>query len=315
MKKYSVTLGFIFFGLSLISNATVWRLNNIEGVDADFKINLQDVINNVTSGDTIHVEPSPFSYGGATISKKIVLLGAGYWLNENDSTQANKENSIIENLVLNPGSEGSVVCGLFLYHEFPSSWIQIEINADSITIQRNYFYGRLSSCSGGQCTGYNIAIYGTRKAIVVQQNWIESNHYGYYAECIHIDNIPDDIVIKNNFLKPYSTLASAYGLAISEATSHETTGLVINNNVIWGNIFIYNALHVNNILLTGSYYNGTGGLTANNLCNENQYPDINNNQQYIDMSTVFVDHDLNIDNGYILAPGSAAIDAAYNGEG
>ena len=66
-------------------------------------------------------------------------------------------------------------------------------------------------------------------------------------------------------------------------------------------------------MIEGEYYDGSSGLAANNLCNETQFPASNNNQQNVDMSTVFVDHDKYIDNGYFLALGSPAIGAGFNG--
>jgi hypothetical protein len=49
------------------------------------------------------------------------------------------------------------------------------------------------------------------------------------------------------------------------------------------------------------------------MCNGTQYPDENNNQQNVDMTTVFVDYEKYIDNGYLLAPGSPAAGAGISG--
>jgi hypothetical protein len=82
---------------------------------------------------------------------------------------------------------------------------------------------------------------------------------------------------------------------------------------MWGNITTYYTIQNNNILVSGDYNNGLGDLSSHNLCSATQYPATNNNQQNIDMETVFVDWDLYIDNGYILASGSPAIGAGLNG--
>ena len=305
MKKHIVILGFIFFVLSLVSPGQVWRLNNIPGVDADFKINLQDAIDNISSGDTIYVEQSPFSYGNATITKKVILIGAGYWLIENDSTQANPNNSEVQKLIFNSGSEGSVVSGLFFYGYFGynTAFTMVEVNADSLTFSRNFLSGYCFSWGSGEKIQFRIN--GNRKAIIIEQNWINNfnSEYG-----IKIDGVPENMIIRNNFI--HSNEAVIH-YAIQQTNG--SNGLDIINNVIWGDIYTYDALHINNILLSGTFYNGAGGIVANNICNGTQYPTGNNNKQSIDMSTVFVDYDLYIDYGYFLVPGSAAIGAGFNG--
>ncbi|MCD4730558.1 MAG: hypothetical protein K8R74_08150 [Bacteroidales bacterium] len=313
MKKYVLLLILSIIGWCAISHATVWRLNNIPGVDADFTIDLQDAIDNVTSGDTIYVEQSPFSYGSAVISKKIILIGAGYWLSENDTTQASIEHSMVEELVFNPGSEGSEITGLHCYKVFPdkTSWQVITIYTDNISIRRNYLSGRMNDCYMSGCSGILIELSGDRSNINIEQNWLECYHTmgpsgSHIGVAVYINGVPTNVFIRNNFIK-----STHY--AIFESVSYTTTGLTVSNNVIWGEIYTYISLHINNILLEGNFYNGSGGLTANNLCNADQYPGFNNNQRNVDMSTVFVDHDLYIDKGYILAPGSLAIGAGFSG--
>ncbi len=314
MKKHFFTLIYILFFGTINSNAAVWRLNNSNGVSANFTGTLQDAINSVSPGDTIYIEPSPYNYGGAIISKKVILIGAGYWLNENDSTQANKEKSEVEELVFNSGSEGSEIMGLYCYKLIPTieSWKLIAVNTDNISIRRNYFYGKNTNCYQSSCSGIVIELNGNRANVNIEQNWLECYHTGGPAggiqigAAIHINGAPTNISIRNNFIKSNAN-------AILDTISTVTTELTVGNNVIWGNLLTYNVLYVNNVLISGTYYDGSGNSSANNICNGIQFPDINNNQLNINMTTVFVDYDLYIDKGYILAPGSPAIGAGFNG--
>jgi len=306
MKKNVILLSLIFIGFTLISHASVWRLNNDPGVDADFKGTLQEAIDAISSGDTIYVEQSHLSYGGAIISKKVILIGGGYWLEENDSTSAYKENSIAESLTFNPGSEGSTVMSMFLHQRYGynHSFSLITVNADNITIRRNYIYGECYSWGGGE--KIQIKTTGQRSGILVEQNWINAiaSQHAFF-----IEGTAADIVIRNNFIHCMeSTDSSMY--AIEQVSG--SVDFVVKNNVIWGSIKTYNAFFINNILLYGTYLNGSG-LTANNMGDTTQFTTSNNNQQNVDMSTVFVDHDKYIDNGYILAEGSPAIIAGFNG--
>lgn len=96
-------------------------------------------------------------------------------------------------------------------------------------------------------------------------------------------------------------------------TNNTANELVINNNVIWGGVTTYYSIHLNNIMVSGTYNNGTGDLTNNNLCDGTQYPNNGTNIQNVDMTTVFEDYTKYIDNGYFLATGSPAIGAGLNG--
>jgi hypothetical protein len=307
MKKTFFVLSLIFVGLAITAEAKVWRLNNQAGVSADFTTTLQAAIDGVSSGDTIYVEQSPLSYGPAIFAKKVILIGAGYWLAENDSTNAYKENSIAEYLVFNPGSEGSVVMSMFLHsrYGYNGPFCQIIINADNITLRKNYIFGECFSWG----EGYKIQIKttGQRSGILIEQNWINAfaSQHGFY-----IEGTATNIVIRNNFIRCNEN-PNFNSFAIEQVGG--SVNFVIKNNVIFGSIKTYNALHINNILLFGTYSNGTSGLAANNLCNETQYPATNNNKRNINMSTVFIDYDKYIDNGYFLSASSPAKNAGFNG--
>lgn len=318
MKNITVFFGFIFFGLITTSNAQVWRLNNIPGVDADFTTTLQNAVDSVSDGDTIYVEPSSDGYGDAIITKKVILIGSGYLKNYNDSTQANLSDSRVGELYFSSGSQGSKVSGLKIYGQYTADdryYFLIEINTDSITIQKNYIYANMSSCNWGQgdCHGYVINLIGSRKDVTIQQNLIRSSVVGAtgthnYAIRLHTGPY-ENVIIRNNILK---SVNSVNNWAINEQNSHPNTGVTINNNVIVGSVNTYNTLHINNIIISGSFFNQTG-LSANNLSNSDQYPDENNNQQNITMNDVFINYSSNIDNDFILKSGSPAIDAGYNG--
>jgi hypothetical protein len=63
------------------ASAKVWRVNNNPGVSADF-ISLTAAITHVSvaAGDTVYIEPSATGYASATLNKRLVLIGAGYFL-------------------------------------------------------------------------------------------------------------------------------------------------------------------------------------------------------------------------------------------
>ena len=295
------------FVLFQFANATVWRVNNRPNVNADFTT-LQAAIDSASDGDTLYIEASETSYGNGTFAKKLVVIGAGYWLNENDTTQAYKEESQTGMLTFNDGSQGSVVIGLFVYVQSAYNPHTFNINTDSINIERNLIH-LYEDRNDPYYTGTAISISNNRSNINIKQNWIYSHRNGNYTTyAVYISGILSNSKINNNFIR-----ATQQGRAIYMSTNSTATELVITNNVFWGNITTYYTIQNNNILVAGNYNNGLGDLTSHNLCNETQYPAVNSNLQNVDMETVFVDWDLYVDNGYILASGSPAIGAGLNG--
>jgi len=318
MKKLFAILTMCCITGVMTSHATVWTVNNIHGV-AHFST-LQDAINGASAGDTLYIEGSPHNYGDGIFDKKLTVIGPGYWLEENDSTQAYKEVAQVGHLTFDSGSEGSLVEGIYIYEETSGlGWAfkLITINADSITIQRNYLFGFAND--DRTYDSQIIFISGNRQSIVIRQNWIMARVHDWYSgnngviSGIYFDGIPSESAIYNNFIRSIKTSSHGEQFAIYINSNDPSNNVDIVNNVIWGNITTYYSGHFNNILLEGTYNLGIGDICLNNLCNGIQYPDINNNQQNVDMSTVFVDFDLYIDNGYILTPGSSAIDAGVNG--
>ena len=105
---------------SMILNATVWRVNN-QGYSADFTGSpgvsaLQQAINDdsVEPGDTLHLEASPTDYGNVEVNKPLVIIGPGYFLDENTTPQLqnNANKAMIAQLYFPVTSSGSRVSGI-----------------------------------------------------------------------------------------------------------------------------------------------------------------------------------------------------------
>lgn len=324
MKKFTI-LAILAILFAFDANAKVWRVNNRPNMDPDFTT-LQAAIDSVASGDTLYIEPSPTSYGNGTFNKKLTVIGAGYWHNQNDSTQMYHEESEVALLTFNTGSQGSSISGLYVYggNFQVNNWKLIAINTDSITIQRNKIYGLTSASPNYTYTGYSIHINGNLNGVIIQQNFIESNIYhtwgGYSSGTIYgiyFTGVPRNTIIRNNFVRTYKSHLLGGIYSIYHATNNPSIETLITNNVIWGPINTYYTIHTNNILLDGTYNNGAGDQTHNNLCNSTQYPVTGqyhqNNQQNVLMDSVFVNFTKYIDNGYFLKDESPAIGAGLYG--
>ena len=123
MKKIILSFVLLIIALSFFntSYAKIWRLNNngnnpIPAIGADFTGTLQAAHDNasVVSGDTIHIEQSPTTYGNCTFTKRLVLIGPGYFLSTNPQTQVNTDYAATVGILTfyNANAAGSQVYGL-----------------------------------------------------------------------------------------------------------------------------------------------------------------------------------------------------------
>ena len=311
MKATSFTILALVLIFSVIRvSATVWRVNNRVNADADFTT-LQAAHDGATAGDTLYIEGSPDSYGNGTFTKQLHVIGAGDFLNENDSTQAYKQVSIVGQITLNAGSENSIIEGLRVQNS------KVAINTSDITIRRNRIH---TSFSGGNAIYYGITIASNCSDVLIENNWIYINASNTYARNRGINSDGTNLtnlVIRNNYI--YSRHTSYYaGYTIYLTATVLADNVSIYQNVISGNdnsnyVAANETQFYNNIMIYGSY-SVSGSYYYNNIGNSTQFGTANGNQENVDMATVFVDHTTGIDSDLQLATGSPAIGAGWAGE-
>ncbi|QEC44071.1 hypothetical protein [Pseudobacter ginsenosidimutans] len=285
--------------VSVPATAKIWRVNNNPGIDADFT-SVQAAHNAAEGGDTIHVEGSASRYGRLTISKRVYIIGPGYYLDQVPNTQVNMFSAVIEAIDFNTGAENSVVMGI----ECPSD---VNINCHKITLMRN----RLMAGGIGEerpstpiRIGYGA---GTEPAndIIISQN---------YGGNILVLYGSTRILISNNYLTRSTNEGDATTFDVIGAPSSAI--LIVKNNVLRrGRLTTYNSSYSNNIMINGSVNNTTtGNLFLNNIGSEAQFGTANGNQSNVSMANVFVGRQTGVswDGEYMLRAGSPAIGA---GEG
>ena len=288
MKKL-ILLALCFTTLTVLnSSAKIWRVNSA-GLPADFTtIQAAHDAASVAAGDTLHIEPSTVSYGNLTSTKKLIIIGPGYFLNENSGQQANPTTATIGRLILNSGSDGSLITGLTI----TTSGNAHEINTGNITISRNDFKGSHIYMSGS--SSYS--------------NVIISGNYGigtvYYSSS-------SELLITNLFI--LNNVVTSLGL------TNQFSGTIANNVIGSSNIRISNFIIKNNICIDGQWqtvFVGSNNTISNNISAANGgLPAGNGNQNYVSMANVFVGLSGNSTDGqYQLKLNSPAIGAGLNGE-
>ncbi|MFC1546987.1 right-handed parallel beta-helix repeat-containing protein [Candidatus Neomarinimicrobiota bacterium] len=270
--------------------ATIWRVDNKAGAAGDFTtLQAAESSTEVQDGDTLYVYGSSISYYEIILDRPLVIIGPGYFLDQNPETQAYPALAIASTITFNPGSEHSVITGL--------STARIDVNANNITIKRM----RISS---GSHLG-SIYVSNTYSATTIQQCYITNSYGNSESRGIWLAGNNTSIIIDNNYMDVNYNTGKSIDSDASSAPAH------ISHNVLSGNVVVSNTTFENNILRDGtaSFSNTT---VLNNICNETQFDTTGSNQQNVDMNTVFMGSG-SYDGRWQLAAGSPALGAGTEG--
>lgn len=277
MKKFYsilVLLSILFFTNN--TYATIWRVNNTPGVNANYT-DAQTAVSAVTTlaGDTIHIEPSAFGYGNLTVAKPLVLIGNGYFLTLNTGLQVNTNSSTFNYVIFNTGSNGSTIQGI----NFAGGGCYFYV--PNITVRRCYNQGYFYIYNGAN----------------------NCNIIDNYMTAISAQSGPvTGLNVSNNIIT---------GVAIS--LSPDYTGTFANNTCINGVVNFYN-FQVNNNIFYNTGFTANNCVYFNNIGNSTQFGTANGNQQNVTpmVDNVFVATGTT-DSQYVLKAASPAIGAGFGG--
>jgi len=278
MKKRIISTVLAAIFMAAVSNAAVWRVSNITGADAHFTT-IQAANNStmVQPGDTLYIEPSPTIYSNATINKSLTIIGSGYFVTENPETQAIPHTTRIGTISFSTGSSGSVIMGC----TFTSS---ITIATSDIRFERN--------------NTSSISINANVNNVLILRNFQTGGS-------ISVSDNVHNLLISGNFIDRGSATATAISMV-------STSTAVIEHNVIRGAVTLYNAEFHNNILREG-VFTPNNTIYTHNIAHDNQFGNQNGNQQYVNMTNVFLGTG-STDGQWKLKPGSPAIGAGTGGQ-
>ncbi len=220
MRSTSTILFLIFF-CPLVGLATQVRVNNNLGIADEIIVHssLADVLaNHVAIGDSIILEHSliPYDGGNITVDVMVRIFGTGYFLGDNDCTQADLRTAKIDQL--------TITADLVLV-----SGIEIE----TVLVEANNV--RLTRCNITSHLGL-----GTTGPIItpfISQNFIEGSNAGALVDIANATNF----IIKNNFMNN-TNAAGTHNVRVTTGSG------VILNNLFFGepdNLF-HNAVVQNN---------------------------------------------------------------------
>ncbi len=304
MKKTNLLSIAAVFGIVLISTisaeAKIWRVNNGSNYNGTtlwgsnyggtpaypvFKqVNQAIAWSSLVDSDTIHVESSQFIYDAATITKKVVLIGPGFFLPDNMKTSNNLLDAKIKRVNFNAGSEGSSVLGLNVVGSGNTADGYIQIAADYITIKR---------CRIERSIYFHITGGSEIQRVTILQNFFPDN---YATNALYFTNsyyVPPVEVIFNNNICQKTLLweRSAAGLAwnITQCKNNIFDG---PDNLATPNLRFTTSDFSNNILMP---VNAKVDITATPVqiaynigTQEAQFGTSNHNLVVPDVATLFV---------------------------
>ncbi len=267
---------FTFLFLILITfslHAAKYRVNNNTSAGAHYtSLTAAQNDPNVLAGDTLYLEASSSHYAGITFTKKLIVIGPGFFLGDNPQTQANVANAVVGQTVFAAGSEGSVVMGVYFFNENTTSSL-VKINANNVVLKRNRFYKYYNS---GSTTVHAVEINASN--IVLVENYIHVN--GGVPYTVKANDNSNNLLIRNNYISNAYTSSSYRALIMTFYCSGE-----VLNNVFNTGIEVQNSLIANNILMDGTVVLANCSI-ANNICNLTQFPSGNNNQRNVTIADV-----------------------------
>lgn len=219
MNKYFVLFSTLI--LCSVSQATVRTVNNYITNSAQFST-VQPAITACATNDTIYLHGSPVSYGDFTITKRLVIIGAGY----NLSNTINNYNTAVGTITIDTVSVNQALSGFILQGLQMNGYLSFAgtDRANNVLIDR--------------CKFYNITVNGS--------NWVIKNSVSLYNSSpisIGITSTSSNVLISNNI---FGMLSISNGNGLTNYAS----GVKVSNNELGGleGQYSYYILYVNNIV-------------------------------------------------------------------
>lgn len=290
MKKSIFFALVIMLGISSL-HAANWRVNNMPDIHADF-ITLTDAIEAASDGDIIYIEGTGLVYDeeAITLTKSLTFYGSGYYLTQNEDTQANHYPVELGMAIdINAGAEGSSFYGIKF-----QGW-HVYVGTSNITFERCYMYVEMRLHASDQA----ISNFMMKQCVMDGSLWIWTMYFN-----------SSNLTFVNNIFYEGLTLGS------------ELANSVVRNNIFIGGysgLSAVNCVIQNNIVDGGIPCNASdNNLVENNMIGSGEMPGTgSNNIGGIDLVEIFVDYpdgaNTSPDAMYMLKEGSQALGYGIGG--
>ena len=171
--------------MTAVANATILRVSNVTGSSAPYS-SIDEALNVANDGDTIMVDGSAIDYGNISIGKRVVLLGPGYFLNENGINLVSPAPARVNNIEML--AEGVVMQGMTVENG-------VDVLSPRCVISRCRISGDVQLW-GPHDEGKS----GNANNCVIQQNLLSDKVWGDYKESVRNITISNVLISNNVFL-------------------------------------------------------------------------------------------------------------------
>ena len=182
MKKLIFLTLFLCGLLTVPLTASTYRVNNklTDNPSAKIYSTIQAAHDAAYNGDTLMIDGSSDSYSGFTSTKRLIIKGPGYLLDENPGMSANKLSAKIGGeCYFNAGSAGSLIMGIEISYTFIVSDDNImvrrckflyglQVYSENVTISECFIEGTGSSLSGSIVTNLTVASTIIKTGVIFQ---------------------------------------------------------------------------------------------------------------------------------------------------
>ena len=288
------------------AEAKIWRVNNTAigpyganvGGNVNFPVfkqpgdaNLSNLVNN---GDTLHIEGSADVYATAIITKRLTIIGPGFFLSENPAVANTVLDARIQRIDFNLGSAGSQLIGMHIIRGLLNEGINISVS--NILIKRCKLSNEIDIISG-------------QSGITISQNFFdkEQSTLNIISNDLLISYVaPKNLIFNNNICQRTLVLRADYTFlecknnvfdcpAIANQPSIQLTTNSFQNNILKTTGALVNINNNSNLNVSHNISASAAG----------QFGTANNNIVVTDFTTLFVDPATNTTDGdYQLKPNS-----------
>jgi hypothetical protein len=294
---------FSFLLISIPTFSKIWIVDSNPGSTAKDFADLTSAQTGAAVGDTLYLIGSPVYYTGERINltKRLVIIGPGYFLNENPDTQTNINPASIwsyntcEAIIFEPGSSGTVLMGVTVRGS-------ITVNANNILIKRNHF----ALDPSGSCNNSNII---NASNVILVQNYIETIDGSSTPPLVQVTAGRSGIIFANNY---FSHNCSGCGGGVLALSSHASSSLEVSNNIFKGGLSGANSIIQNNFFNTDNTFVASASIVRNNIHTNGYLPAGNGNINSSPLDLRYVDLG-STDGKWKLKAGSPGIGAGFNG--
>lgn len=222
----------------------VWVANNNFNAPTGTHIfsTIQAAVDAAAAGDVVQVQPSPNTYGNASIDKQLTLMGIGFNVDKDIPLQSMMGSiTLTNNLDNTSDADGTIIKGLNFTILYPGFNTGPAYTLDNILVrncQLQYIYSQ------------NVSSYSGVTNLEVRDCYLTASVSGY---SIYFADKLSNAIIRNNLL--------ADGIAITYSFSPASN--IITNNIIYGGIYV-NVAGSNTTILNNIFIASSGGDAAFN---------------------------------------------------